>query len=249
MRLSGKEQGYTLIELVLVILILGIMAAIAMKSLGQASDAVRTEETRQELTRIAHAIAGNPNLVSGGTRTDYGYVGDVGSLPASLNNLNINPGGYSTWQGPYLYDPVTGGSPTTDFSRDAWGEPYQFSGGNSIVSVGGPQPLSQQIAPSTDDLLYNRVMLTIIDRALTPPGADFIDSLEVALTRPNGSGGYTQLVKPPAADGSVTFDSIPIGLHRIDIVYTPTNDTMVRLVSVDPGSESYLELQLPQELF
>ena len=97
----GSHDGYSLIELLVVIIILGVIATVAVKSLTGVNDTVRIEETRQELSHLAWAIAGRPKLVSGGQRTDYGYVGDVGSLPVNLTALVQNPGSYSTWDGPY----------------------------------------------------------------------------------------------------------------------------------------------------
>ena len=69
----------------------------------------RTETTIARMDMLARAIAGDPNLISGGVRSDFGYVGDVGALPSNLDQLVTNPG-YSTWGGPYVRDEYSAGA-------------------------------------------------------------------------------------------------------------------------------------------
>ena len=109
------SKGYSIIELLVVIVIVGVITAVALKSLSTVNDTARTEKTKKELDQLAYAVSGDPNVTSGGTRTDFGYVGDVGSMPPNLDALVSNPGGYATWQGPYLRDdylPSSGSSNT-----------------------------------------------------------------------------------------------------------------------------------------
>ncbi|RKX17515.1 MAG: hypothetical protein DRP35_10815, partial [Candidatus Zixiibacteriota bacterium] len=88
-----KDQiGISLIEVVLVITIMGILVSVAMNSASQFSETAKIEETKQELDNIAIAITGNSLLNNNGVRTDFGYVGDIGALPNSLDNLNSDPG-------------------------------------------------------------------------------------------------------------------------------------------------------------
>ncbi|RME30712.1 MAG: type II secretion system protein, partial [Candidatus Zixiibacteriota bacterium] len=101
-RLRG-QRGYSLIELVVVLIIVGILASVALKSLRTAGVVAKTEQTRHELDKLAWAITGNPERSSGGVRSDYGYIGDVGALPPNLDALVTNPG-YATWKGPYIRD-------------------------------------------------------------------------------------------------------------------------------------------------
>jgi hypothetical protein len=72
--------------------------------------------------------------------------------------------------------------------------------------------------------------------------------LRLVLIHPRGGLPVTRTTNP-APDGSAVFDSIPIGRHRLYLIYLPAGDTLTRSVSVDPGTESYLELQWPEEVF
>lgn len=239
-----SPSGYTLIELALVVVILGILASVALRTMQGATDLARTERTRQVLDRIAYAIAGNPALVSGGGRIDFGYIGDVGSLPPNLDALAQNPGGYSTWHGPYLHDEYTSPSANVGFRIDAWGKAFNYAGGVTITSTGGGSPITRRVADSPAILLSNQVIAVITDLDKNLPGEVFSDSVQVLLTVPNGSGSTTIKLRHPDANGYVQFDSIPIGLHDLRVVYAPTHDTVYRKAAVIPGRQIYSEISL-----
>jgi len=101
-KMLGNQKGMTLIELVMVIIIIGILAGVGMKSMDSALVTAKIESTKRELDALAGAVAGNPDIISNGCRVDFGYMGDVGSLPANLDALVTSPGGYATWKGPYI---------------------------------------------------------------------------------------------------------------------------------------------------
>jgi prepilin-type N-terminal cleavage/methylation domain-containing protein len=243
-----SQIGYSLIELVLVLVILGILAGLGMQSLTASHRTRRIEETRQELERLAFAIAGNPELVSSTSRIDFGYVGDVGSLPPDLEALALNPG-YATWNGPYVGDPFTGGGTDSEYRYDAWGVAYNYSGGVTINSVGGPTVITRRVAGSAAELLQNRVAVVVVDLDWTPPGATFADSTLLLLTYPDGGGGIRTDQKYGSDDGYVEFDLIPVGSHLLQLVYLPTNDTLQSRVVVHPGATAYTELQMPEDLW
>jgi len=222
----------------------GILATVTMRSLRSVNETVQVEETREELDQLAQAIAGNPSLISGGSRTDYGYVGDIGALPSTLDALVQNPG-FATWNGPYLRDDfsASSGAPNTEFKRDAWGNAYAYSGGVTITSGGGGNPLTRNIANSLSDLVNNSVSVVVTDLNDLPPGSVYRDSVRTILTVPDGSGGYRTTVKYPGTDGLVVFDSVPIGSHSLAMVYLPDTDTLRRKVTVDPGKTAHLTWQ------
>lgn len=246
-----SEAGYSLLELVIVIIIVAILATVAMKSQTATNEVVRIEETKAELKHLAWAVAGNQALVSGGSRTDFGFVGDVGALPVDLDALVTNPGGLATWNGPYVQDDFysVAGGPSSEFKIDAWGVAYQYSGGSSITSTGGGTTITRRIANSTADLLYNRLTVTVVDLDNDPPGSVYRDSVRLILVQPDGAGGLAVRTMYPNANGLVVFDSIPIGQQTLRTVYLPTNDTLTRLVSIAPGQNSFLQTQLFGDLW
>jgi len=243
-----NAAGYSLFELVVVIVILGIVTAVSLRSMRNTTEVARTEKTRVELNALATAIAGNPDLISGGNRIDYGYVGDIGSLPSSLSQLVTNPG-YTTWDGPYVGDEFTAGGADNEYQYDAWGQQYSYSGGVTISSTGSGSTITREIASSAADLTLNAVTTVITDLSHDPPGSIYRDSVKAVLTYPDGAGSTSQRTKYPGSDGMVQFDSIPIGRHTLWVIYVPTSDTLRRAVSVDPGQDTHLETQMHDDLW
>ena len=243
------QNGYTLIEMVLVLVIIGIIATVGLNSLTAVIQTNRFEETRFEMDRLAAAIVGDPSLVSAGVRTDFGYVGDIGGLPPNLDALITNPGGYATWDGPYYGDEFSTDGSSSAFKLDAWGRAYTYSGGTTITSTGGATTLTRDLAVSTGDLLYNDVTVVVYDLDRTPPGAIYRDSLRVVLSYPNGAGSVATASVIPRPDGLALFDSIPVGTHLLRIVYLPTADTLRRKIAVNVGQDSYAEVSLADTLW
>ncbi|MCH9031899.1 MAG: prepilin-type N-terminal cleavage/methylation domain-containing protein, partial [candidate division Zixibacteria bacterium] len=88
----GQSDGFTLIELVIVIVVLGIVAAVAIPRFGDFTESAKIEATREEMGRLKKAILGDPSVTAGGKFVSKGYEGDVGSPPPTLVNLVVKPG-------------------------------------------------------------------------------------------------------------------------------------------------------------
>jgi len=232
-RLKQKE-GYTLIEVVLVIIIIGIITSIAIKSLRKSTEIARTEETKKEMQELADAITGRRELCA---------------LPTNLDNLVTRPPGYSSWNGPYIFDDFSKDGSSTEFKKDAWGKNYIYSGSITISSNGDGSTITRNIANSIDDLLYNRVVCVVTDLNNTPPGTVFRDSIIISLRYPNGSGSYTTRSQNPDINGLSDFDSIPVGLHELSVIYSPLNDTLRRIANVDLGTDYYSEISLSEDIW
>ncbi len=241
-----NQNGFTLIEVVLVIIISGILLTVALKSVGQFAETSKVENTKTELEQIAIAVHGNPELESRGIRTDFGYIGDVGSMPPDLDALVSNPGSYSTWNGPYINSRFI--QLTNDYKQDAWGTDYSFSG-VELISTGSGSEIVKKLSNSTSDFIYNNVSGVLLDLNGTSPGPVYKDSVSVQLTIPDGSGSYITKATIPDNGGYFSFDSIPIGTHDINLIYTPDNDTLKRFTTVLPGANSYGEYLLANDVW
>lgn len=139
--ISGKH-GFTLVELVIIIVVLGIVAAVAIPKYGNFTEGAKTNATKSELEIIKKAIVGNPQIVSGGEYIDRGFEGDVGFTPSRLEDLIAKPDSISAydkftrqgWNGPYLDS--TGG----EYLNDSWATPYVYDPAARTITSAGSTP-------------------------------------------------------------------------------------------------------------
>jgi prepilin-type N-terminal cleavage/methylation domain-containing protein len=239
-----SEKAFTLIEVVIVIVLIGVIATVATRKMSATLETARMERTLKEMDQFTRAIVGDPELQSNGARTDFGYVGDVGSLPPNLDALRLNPGGYATWNGPY----VTEGLDAASFGKDAWGSNYIYND-TLLRSVGSGTTIDRLLAANSDMLLNNSVAGFIVDANNEPPGSTYRDSVLVLLTYPDGSGGTATIAVNPSRKGNFVFTNIPIGNHTLRVIYLPQTDTVTWDVGVRPAGEVKLALAFPADLW
>lgn len=151
-KISGKmpfesrlnSTGFTLIELVIVIIVLGIIAAVAIPKMGDVSQNSKANATRSEMLMLKRAIIGNPQVIAGNRFVNTGFEGDVGHPPVTLSELAIKPDSIASydkftrhgWNGPYI------DSSANNYLKDAWNVAYLYDGLNrKITSVGSPDSI------------------------------------------------------------------------------------------------------------
>jgi type II secretory pathway pseudopilin PulG len=241
MKTIKKNSGFTLVELALIIVIIGIVASMAMRSLNPAIDQSRVDATLKEMEMLSQAIIGDKDLITEGIRSDFGYVGDIGAPPPSLDALVANPGGYAAWNGPYILNDFV--ENPDDFKKDAWGNPYVFSGGVLITSAGNGTPITKRIAANLDDLTSNTVYGNVFDGQGNAPGSSAPNVL-IEIFYPDGAGSVALVSSIPSSSGQFTYDGmVPIGNHLVRAIYSTADDTTSAYVTVLPGGEAFCELR------
>ena len=105
-RMRGSS-GFTLIELILVVVIIGILAGIVVTSMSGRSEEARKAAAKSQITNFETAL-------------DL-YEADNGVYPTTaqgLSALREEPSPKPrNWKGPYL---------KKDLPMDPWGKPYQY---------------------------------------------------------------------------------------------------------------------------
>lgn len=136
----SSEHGFTLVELVIIIVILGILAAVAIPRFSDMSESSKQVATQEEMQSLREAISGNAQVVAGGQLVDRGFEGDIGFLPSRLEDLVSRPGSVAVynpltrlgWNGPYI-----DGTGAT-YLADAWSAAYVLDlPGRRLISTGG----------------------------------------------------------------------------------------------------------------
>lgn len=239
----SNQRAFTLIELTIIILVIGIIATVASRQFAASIDTAQAEQTKAELEQIARAIAGDPASYGMGTQANFGYVGDVGAMPPNLAALAANPGSYTTWNGPYI--DASGG---TGYATDGWGAAYGLSG-VTLSSTGSGSTISRAVAVSTSALTSNTVSGTVLDANLQPPGGTYDDSVTIRIVKPNGSGGTTAVSTAPSPTGSFSLSGIPIGRRTLEIIWLPATDTLRLPLTIYPGRPVELDVVFPADIF
>jgi len=112
---TEKRGGFTLVEVLLVVAILGVLAAVIVPNLAGKQEKAMKKAARASIAGLSSAI-------------DL-YEVDTGRYPPSLNSLIQNDGA-PNWSGPY----IKGGLPL-----DPWGTQFAYTqadGGYKVISAG-----------------------------------------------------------------------------------------------------------------
>ncbi len=101
------SHGFSLLELLLVLFIMGLMTATTMLMTGGVEDQNKYDETKRRMELVKRAIVGDPTRTVNGGPEISGFVADMGRLPGCLRELlegKCTDAGSvpSTWHGPYL---------------------------------------------------------------------------------------------------------------------------------------------------
>ncbi len=243
MKRISDNSGFTLVELVVMIVVIGIISAIAVFNIDRNVESAQFSAAKAEMDQIARSIAGNPDLYEGGARSDFGYIGDIGALPDSIGDLINNIHSFGTWRGPYL-----NAGTEADYRLDPWGTQYSLND-TMIISTGSGSTITKAIAPSRAALVANELSGRISDATGDSPGTSFRDSVDVILFYPDGAGGISNISINPDETGAFSYTGIPIGNHRLQIISIPDADTVNYELSFVPGRNIAINIVFPADLW
>jgi general secretion pathway protein G len=98
-----KQSGFTLVELLLVLVILALIAGLVLPGIIGKAEGAKVRAASSQISRISMSV-------------ETFYL-DTGSTPDSLSALVNQPSGGNGWNGPYIKNSIL---------KDPWGREYQF---------------------------------------------------------------------------------------------------------------------------
>jgi prepilin-type N-terminal cleavage/methylation domain-containing protein len=243
------RQGFTLMELLVVLLIIGILSTVALRTIDATRDRGLFDQTTKEMNQLVHAMVGNPDLAYDGRRVDFGYYGDMEKLPDSLRDLVQNTTGSMYWHGPYFKLLSAGDS--VSYLYDGWGRAYAYNPGRGEITSYGNGKYSMTVK-AVDDMAQldtgNIIAGTITDSKDAAPGVQnqgllsvrlyYNSGDSVALVVPEPSGYYEFNYR---ADSVKWRHVVPIGIHKL--VAATATESLVRYVTVVPRSKTVVDFK------
>ncbi|MCM8527639.1 MAG: type II secretion system protein GspG [Lentisphaeraceae bacterium] len=92
-----KKNSFTLLELILVVLILGLISSSALLIVDNQDGQQRYDESKRRLAQIRYALIGKDDAISNETTKISGYMADMGEVPTGIADLLVKPAAASVW--------------------------------------------------------------------------------------------------------------------------------------------------------
>jgi general secretion pathway protein G len=118
MKQNSDQRGFTLVELLLVLVILALIAGLVLPGIIGKAESAKAKASSSQISRISMSVES--------------FYLDTGNTPSSLEELVNQPSGVTGWNGPYIKNSLL---------NDPWGQPYKYKvpgehGDFDIVSFG-----------------------------------------------------------------------------------------------------------------
>lgn len=229
-----SEQGFSFITIIIVLAMFGVAASVVIIFKSQLFGIRRERLTRDELAELKQAITGNPRLITNNGRADFGYIGNMGNLPPSLEDLykkgtqpvfvfnNVKKVG-AGWAGPYIAPLIT--EYLDSLKKDAFGNDYVYStspytrADGEVVSAKITSNGEDRVAGTLDDrfaeILKREVFSTVSGEVTTPAGVA-VKNASITLNTPENGTLITRTTQTNA-DGGYSFSDVTFGLRSIQV--------------------------------
>jgi type II secretory pathway pseudopilin PulG len=248
-----------MMEMVIVIAVIAILAAlIAPLAVNQVTQA-RYDACREELKIIKQAIVGDPSLVESGSRSSFGFVGDLGVLPSAVDGLgdlvfNAAPDStviYLNWPQTHVSGLIWGwrGSYISEYT-DPWGNDYNYTtaGLPAYISAriwsNGADQTSGTADDVSIDIRTDEVVAIISGNTLDQCDKSSTYGTPIRIYSPNGISGVAQTDATYTNPPIFQFAPIPLGVRTITFT-TATPTTVTKFITINNGPMMIYHLRDP----
>ena len=257
MFLSRRKDGFTLMELIIVMVLIGIMTSISINIVIRTLEAQKANSTLLEMETIKRAIAGDPSLIINGRRADFGFYGDMGIMPTALTDLltqgsqpalTNNTTYFITygWGGPYLSKSFEGESDAS--IEDSWGNAYEYTN-SKTVNASGDSVYGKITSRGADggvdgtgydadidlEILKSELVSTVYGSAYTIDGNPMVSG-KVYLRRPNGNATLKIDSVTTGLQGTYSFSGVPRGARTLSFKPVGGIETNIKSILAAEGS-------------
>jgi prepilin-type N-terminal cleavage/methylation domain-containing protein len=235
MQVINGRRGFTLVEVIVILAVLSILVALAVPAALRIFQVTAEEGTRDEMLNLKEAMIGNPDKLRGNVRSDFAFLGDIGRLPANLDEI-LAKGALPAfafdgakqagagWNGPYITGSFAG-EESDDFKNDQLGNAYlysdvDFTNGNGELADGKITSAGADGTFGTADdivieILKNETEGTVRGRVVTSSGAG-VSGTAVDLNFPS-NGTLNTVTATTDAGGNFAFTSVPFGPRSVTV--------------------------------
>ena len=256
---SLHSKGFTMMEMVVVITLIGILTSIGINIVIRTLEAQKADATLSEMEALKRAITGDASIVLSGRRSEFGYYGDMGRMPVTLLNLLVkgsqpsltNNSKYGItygWGGPYLSKGFED-DPNTAF-EDSWGNSYIYSDTKTVnasadVVVGmisslGADGSAGGTGYDADidlEILEREVESTVYGSAYTIDGNPMVSG-KVYIWKPVGTAILTADSVVTGLQGTFSFSGVPKGTRALSFRAVGGLETNIKSILVSDGAVS-----------
>ncbi|HHT9135443.1 MAG TPA: hypothetical protein ACFYD2_11115 [Candidatus Avalokitesvara rifleensis] len=230
-----SENGFTPIDIVVILAVFGVLLGTMIPLNIQILQKKRELQTVDELDKLSTAVTGNPVIVLNEARTQFGYVGDMGNLPSSLEDLykkgsqpshsfNTSKKIGAGWNGPYISPEIVEHLETLD--ADAFGNDYEYTTTAFTDSSTGAPALGRALSKgkdgtsgTSDDLsltFFDSQVRSLVFGLIKDDVGDGVGGVVVTMNYPS-NGVLTSTNTTTDGTGFYTFDNIPYGNRSVTL--------------------------------
>jgi len=239
--MSKDQKGFTLIEIIVILAVLSILAAVAVPMVLRIFERTAEDTTREEMDNIKKALLGDPQKLQSSFRSDFGFLGDIGCLPTAafpsapaldrlstqgtLPGWSFNPTQQAGagWKGPYIT-----GTAGEEFAKDQWGNNYTYTATGvcplmaTLKSDGPGQSTSAD--DITVDIVANETTATVRGTVKDAAGVG-LEAVDVEYYSAANNGTLTTTTATTDANGNYSVSLAPFGQRAVRalprLVYAP----------------------------